>query len=564
VQPGDALLETMTSPTPESAARPETVALWRGATSYPTEPPFHPGDRYPELADLGAATAAGQNPAFEGVRGALHLLGFDAARFGTPAWNPLGTLVAPGDRVLVKPNWVMHRHPDEERLGLLPAFECLVTHTAVLRAVVDYVQIALRGEGRIVIADAPLQGCDFAALNERARIPELLDHYRRLADAPAAGSFRPLPVSVVDLRLETAVERSTLGGFGITMIKDRRNDESRHTIVSLDGYSALEPISVDSKAFRVTCYDPVGMTRAHGPGLHAYCIGSDVLEADAVINVPKLKTHKKAGVTVALKNLVGINGHKSYLPHHRRGSIAQGGDEFLAADLLKDLTSRLHDVQFRDGQLAWRQRLAAAAGSAFMALDRLVREDGTETGSWYGNDTIWRTCLDLNRILLYADPRGVFQGAALDARPQRRVLHVVDGIHGGDGDGPLAPDPRPSGVILAGSSAPYVDLAAVLVMGLAWREIPLVREAFGAFRGAPLVRGLPADLRIESNVAQWRHAPLEACLLGLPDALGYRPAPGWEGVLDPAGPVADRAPVHVARRRLGVLWRRQAARALPG
>jgi hypothetical protein len=34
-------------------------------------------------------------------------------------------------------------------------------------------------------------------------------------------------------------------------------------------------------------------------------IAKDVLEADIIINLPKLKMHKKAGVTNALKNFVG-------------------------------------------------------------------------------------------------------------------------------------------------------------------------------------------------------------------------------------------------------------------
>lgn len=555
----------MTRSTPDQAdSALATVALWRERAEYPTEPPYHASHAHPELAPLAPEASRAPNPVYEAVRGALRALGLDAARFGTPAWNPLTALVRPGDRVLVKPNWVMHRHPDEARLGAVPAFECLISHTAVLRAVVDYVQLALRGQGRIVIADAPLQGCDFEALCTRARVPELLAHYRRVAEQPPVAGFRPLPVEVADLRLEVATERARVGNFGITLRKEKRPDEGRHCLVSLDGYSSLEPICVDDPAFRVTCYDPITMTRAHGLGSHAYCVAREVLEADAVINVPKLKTHKKGGITVALKNLVGINGHKSYLPHHRRGAVADGGDEFLAADVLKDLASRLHDVQYREGQPAWRQRALAAAASTLMALDRLVREDGTETGSWYGNDTIWRTCLDLNRILLYADRDGVFRGGEPEAAPQRRVLHIVDGVHGGDGDGPLAPRPRPSGLVLAGLSAAYVDLAAALVMGLSWQAIPLVREAFGAFRGAPLVRGRPEGLRLESNVAAWRGARLADCPNGLPESLGYEPAPGWEGVLDPGGAVGGRAPVDVARRRLGALWRRNAAARASG
>lgn len=61
------------------------------------------------------------------------------------------------------------------------------------------------------------------------------------------------------------------------------------------------------------------MARAHHVGVHQYLLAKAVLEADVVINLPKLKTHKKAGVTCALKNLIGIHGNKEYSPHHRVG-----------------------------------------------------------------------------------------------------------------------------------------------------------------------------------------------------------------------------------------------------
>ena len=53
-----------------------------------------------------------------------------------------------------------------------------------------------------------------------------------------------------------------------------------------------------------------------------------MLDADLIINLPKWKAHSKSGLTGALKNLVGINGDKSYLPHFRRGSPSWGGDEY--------------------------------------------------------------------------------------------------------------------------------------------------------------------------------------------------------------------------------------------
>ena len=59
-------------------------------------------------------------------------------------------------------------------------------------------------------------------------------------------------------------------------------------------------------------------------GRNEYLLSETVLSADLVVNLPKLKTHKKTGVTLALKNLVGINGDKNLLPHHCVGSPDAG------------------------------------------------------------------------------------------------------------------------------------------------------------------------------------------------------------------------------------------------
>ena len=74
----------------------------------------------------------------------------------------------------------------------------------------------------------------------------------------------------------------------------------------------------------------------------------------------------------------------------------------------------------------------------------------TRNGNWHGNDTIWRTCLDLNKIFYLGDRSG-----ALGA-PSRRVLNVYDGIVAGEGDGPMGPRARPLGLVAAGEG-PEVD-----------------------------------------------------------------------------------------------------------
>ena len=84
----------------EPMISPIDVAVAQTATAaYPTEPPFDPPERYPELhPDLWHLDPG--NSVYAGVRETLHLLGLDAARYGTPAWNPMSAFVRPGDRAV--------------------------------------------------------------------------------------------------------------------------------------------------------------------------------------------------------------------------------------------------------------------------------------------------------------------------------------------------------------------------------------------------------------------------------------------------------------------------------
>ncbi len=68
----------------------------------------------------------------------------------------------------------------------------------------------------------------------------------------------------------------------------------------------------------------------HNERHHIYSVPNTVLNADVVISVAKLKTHRKGGVTLSLKNAVGITNEKRGLPHHRAGSPRLGGDALLA------------------------------------------------------------------------------------------------------------------------------------------------------------------------------------------------------------------------------------------
>jgi len=195
-----------------------------------------------------------------------------------------------------------------------------------------------------------------------------------------------------------------------------------------------------------------------------------------IINLPKLKTHKKAGVTCALKNLIGINGNKEYLPHHRRGGSARGGDNYPGDDVVRRALEYVTDKQnvtpsYTAG-MGWHLLFAVLARTSRYRGDHIGMD-----GSWCGNDTIWRTCLDLNRILLYGRPDG-----SMAEEIQRRVIHIADAVIAGQGDGPLAPDPLALGLLLGGDNAAAVDWVSAQLLGYDPGKVALVRGAFDQFR----------------------------------------------------------------------------------
>src|SRR5262249_13253555 len=134
-------------------------------------------------------------------------------------------------------------------------------------------------------------------------------------------------------------------------------------------------------------------------------------------------------------------------------------------------------------------------------------------GDWHGNDTLWRTVLDLNRVLLHADENGVLR----DDR-QRRYLSVVDGIVGGEEEGPLVPTPRRAGVLVAGEDGAAVALVCTRIMGLDPSRIPMVRNAFADVRH-PVSRVRPGEVRVVGPSG----AP--ACEPRIP----FRASAGWVG-----------------------------------
>jgi uncharacterized protein (DUF362 family) len=479
------------------------VAYDHSARQYPA-PPFAPPVVYPELARLrGGRETDASNRVYPLVRQALRDLGLDAAHADSDQWNPLGDVIRPGDTVLLKPNLVRHFHG----FGWDPL--PLVTHAAVVRAIVDYVDLALGNDGAIVIADAPLQTADFAAVTELAGLQALAAWYER-------NRGRPLPL--LDLRLTAAL--TTASGY-ITGHAGRAGDDAGYVAVDLGSQSCLAQISGAYAGFRATNYAPAAMRQHHNPKRHEYLIARQVLDADVILNIPKLKTHRKVGVTAALKNMIGINGHKDWLPHHRRGARDNGGDEYWHRSRWKAISGHLLDLEEAQTNPKMKQLLRIVRRAAG-GVSLLTRRDSFMEGSWWGNDTLWRTVLDLNRILYYADRSGTLQ-----LTPQRRVLTVIDGIIAGEGEGPLEPTAKPCGVIIAGHNPVAVDAVAARMMGFDYQRIPIIARA-GEIKSYPLIDFPYSALAARSARREWdRLDPLSPGM-----SLEFQPAAGWRGVIE--------------------------------
>jgi len=386
----------------------------------------------------------------------------------------------------------------------------MITHGSVLRAVTDYVLIALKGKGQVIIADAPMYTADFERIVRLTGTDSVVEFYRQ----------QGYPISLIDLRVEFAECKDHLVVERIPLVGDPKG----YCVIDLGEHSEFIPVSHLSRRYRGSDYDSEETIQHHNEAANEYYISRTVLEADVVINVPKLKTHMKAGVTLNLKNMIGINGDKNWIPHFRLGSVSRGGDEFPGNNLVRELESLTKD-RFKDSLFG--------AGSIPMFFARhlrkvqkaLVERTGfaaIRNGSWYGNDTLWRSVLDLNKILFYADKEGV-----LGQKRQRRYFSVVDGIIGGEGDGPVLQTPKPCGVVVAGQDPIAVDLCAIRLMGFDWTKIPKVARAL-QLDDYKLSNCAASDVELKSDVSRW----CELLADGSDPFLEFVPPRGWKGHIE--------------------------------
>lgn len=158
---------------------------------------------------------------------------------------------------------------------------------------------------------------------------------------------------------------------------------------------------------------------------HTYGIAHTLLSSDVLISVPKLKSHSLAGISVALKNMIGTAPGEYYgYPKRRNESLPHGS-----------FRSPMH------------------------------------------NDVIWRTIHDLNKIAL---------GNYAASPKKRRYMAIVDGIVAGSYNKavPLGDDfwmaawkPTRVGVVIAGFDPVAVDTVSARVMCYRPEKIPTIVHA---------------------------------------------------------------------------------------
>lgn len=350
-----------------------------------------------------------------------------------------------GKKILLKPNWVNHDLKENDQI-------CLRTNDNFLLATLEI--LLEKKPQKVVIGDAPIQSCDWSKLLSL----KFLNTIKNL-------------IAKYDIRIEIKDFRRTTFNSALNNPKKELLPINNYVIFDLKENSYLESISKNKNIFRVTNYDPKRLGEVHRLGVHKYCITKELFDADLIINMPKVKTHQKTGITCALKNLVGINGDKDYLPHHRKGGIGFGGDCYPGKNYLRLYSENALDkANENHGKKSYHFFLLLAK---ILWKCSLPKKEYDLAAAWYGNDTTWRMVMDLNKIAIFGKKDGIISN-----EPQRTVYSLCDGIIGGQGNGPLKPDPLPLGVICFTNNSPMTDICMGTLMGFDIHQIPLLEAAY--------------------------------------------------------------------------------------
>lgn len=368
--------------------------------------------------------------------------------------SDIENIIKPGMKVVIKPNLVHELNflVRFDRVEMEKPNDCFITNWNVIRAAVEIIS-AVKGVS-IIILECPLQSCTIEKVVTPVKLMELEKLYG-------------CSVSFIDARRTKYI-------FGKKEPTIHHNLRSEDLYVDVDLGEESTHCEFDDKVdkFRVTDYPPNEMKKYHSRGVHIYRIAKEILDADVVFSIPKLKTHMKAGMTNAMKNFIGVVGNKECLPHHIKGSHHVGGDNYGDFSIIKiwaeNLIDEANSYLMIDEKTYYKKKKVV---DILLLMRRLFCLDWDIGGAWYGNDTISRTVVDLNRIVYYGGADG-----KMHDKPQRTVISLVDAIVSGQGEGPMKPFHNYTGFIAISESTAAVDVVCAELIGLDSEKIHCLFE----------------------------------------------------------------------------------------
>lgn len=390
-------------------------------------------------------------------------------------------------KIVLKPNWVRDAHL--ERPG---HWNYVITHPCVITAVLRKVLELMPPGGRVSIIDGP----EFSS-----SIEKILSYYP-VAQWKQQASIKNIEIEIIDLRDEIWIDD------GHVVTKRSKNQGDFRGSTQTDLYGDLSEFSghiKSKKGYYGADSDIAETNQAHNGLNNLYQVSQTVIECDVFINLPKLKTHKKAGITCCLKNLVGINTYRNFLPHCSLGVKKEGGDQFYLSGTKQKIEGKLMPLIH---QYIRTSPFLSRRFSPFMRLGKKIFGNNKETirgGAWFGNDTIWRMILDINKVLMYGNPDGTLRPDKLNYR--KNYIAIVDAILCGEGNGPKIPDPKKLNYLIQGSNPVVIDAVCAELMGFDYQKIPVIKNAFRISK-LPIVSCVEDDILVNFKDGEFKLADM--------------------------------------------------------
>ncbi|MHA2247505.1 MAG: DUF362 domain-containing protein [Candidatus Hodarchaeales archaeon] len=177
----------------------------------------------------------------------------------------------------------------------------------------------------------------------------------------------------------------------------------------------------------------------HFEDTNKYGVSETIYESEGIIHLPRLKTHRLAGMTGCAKSYIGTVVKKYWLPHF----TMHYDQPPLSSAVQRRLTISKVKMKFH---------LPTGLIPSFLRK-KILRVLRAQTdinayllgGAWEGNDTIWRTIFDL--VTIFIDI------------PQ---FYILDGRIAGQGEGPMKPIPLVLNKLWTGKNPLAIDSSASL------------------------------------------------------------------------------------------------------